>query len=500
MASDLRDKLSHHVGGPVIGEQRAARQARQSTMPLHFSERRLLLALGDILMLNAALGVSLLFHGSLARFTIAPAHYLEWAGLLTLVWLVVGYLLGLYDLGSVADSIASVGPACFAALVTWFVYLLSPVLTPPFPDDRLRLLILPAAAVVGIGGWRIAYAKMMAQPGFNRRVLIVGAGPAAMVLTRTIAQFNWRNRPSASMGYEVIGFVEDAPSQSADRIDDLPVLGAYPDLPGVIDRCQPDEIVIATQRWREAEDHLLRSVVAAQERGIRITTMTMLYEQLTGRLALEQVGQRFDIVLPLRHAANLRLYLALRRLAELLVSLVGCLVVLAAIPFVWLANRVSSPGPLFLFQERVGQGGRLFKIVKFRSMIVDAEQYTGPIWATENDPRITKVGRWLRRTRLDETPQFWNVLRGDMSLIGPRPERPQFVAQLAETMPFYRVRHCVRPGLTGWAQVKYRYASSVDDSLIKLQYDLYYVKHGSPMLDLLIVLRTAQIILGLKGQ
>jgi lipopolysaccharide/colanic/teichoic acid biosynthesis glycosyltransferase len=169
-------------------------------------------------------------------------------------------------------------------------------------------------------------------------------------------------------------------------------------------------------------------------------------------------------------------------------------------PVIWLANKFSSPGPLLYRQARVGEGGRPFKVVKFRSMISDAEKETGAVWAQVNDARITPVGRLMRRTRLDELPQVWNILRGDMTLIGPRPERPEFVRQLTEQVPFYRLRHAVKPGLSGWAQINYQYGASVKDAQIKLQYDLYYIKHQGPLLDITIALKSMQVILGLKGR
>ena len=167
---------------------------------------------------------------------------------------------------------------------------------------------------------------------------------------------------------------------------------------------------------------------------------------------------------------------------------------------VWCANRLFSPGPLFYKQERVGMSGQVFVIYKLRSMVVDAEKGTGAVWADKNDSRITAVGRFIRLSRLDELPQFWNILKGDMSLVGPRPERAHFVARLNSEIPFYRVRHAVRPGLTGWAQVKYRYASSIEDSLAKLQLDLYYIKHQGLLLDAEILFQTIMVVLGLKGR
>jgi lipopolysaccharide/colanic/teichoic acid biosynthesis glycosyltransferase len=169
-------------------------------------------------------------------------------------------------------------------------------------------------------------------------------------------------------------------------------------------------------------------------------------------------------------------------------------------PFIWLGNRLTNPGDLFYWQERVGEGGKVFQVVKFRSMVMGAEQDTGVVWARENDERITPVGRLLRKARIDEMPQFWNVLKGEMSLIGPRPERPFIITTLEKEIPFYRVRHAVRPGITGWAQVCYRYGASVDDAHIKLEYDLYYIKHQSWYLDLVILVKTVRVMLGLQGQ
>ncbi|RYE18053.1 MAG: sugar transferase, partial [Sphingobacteriaceae bacterium] len=210
-------------------------------------------------------------------------------------------------------------------------------------------------------------------------------------------------------------------------------------------------------------------------------------------------GSVLAVAMPIVQKPTHRFYLVLQRGFDILGALVGCVLLALVIPWVWLANCIGSPGPLFYCQERVGKGGRPFQIVKFRSMRTDAEKF-GAVWAQENDPRITPVGRLLRGSRLDEMPQFWNILRGDMSLIGPRPERPHFVSQLTREIPFYRVRHAVKPGLTGWAQVRYRYGASVEDSLVKLQYDLFYIKRQSLLLDAEVVFKTIPIILGFKGR
>jgi lipopolysaccharide/colanic/teichoic acid biosynthesis glycosyltransferase len=228
--------------------------------------------------------------------------------------------------------------------------------------------------------------------------------------------------------------------------------------------------------------------------------MASLYERLTGRVPVEHAGRNLHVILPLSDSPGHRAFWAAKRLVDLLAGVVGLVVLGLIAPGVALANALRSPGPLFFWQTRVGKGGRPFRLVKFRSMVVDAEAESGAVWAREGDGRVTPVGRFLRRARLDELPQVWNMLRGDMSLVGPRPERPEFVAELVERVPFYQARHTVRPGLTGWAQVRYPYGSSVEDALMKLQYDLYYIKHQGLYLETSIMVKTAAVMLRFKGR
>jgi lipopolysaccharide/colanic/teichoic acid biosynthesis glycosyltransferase len=228
--------------------------------------------------------------------------------------------------------------------------------------------------------------------------------------------------------------------------------------------------------------------------------MSSLYERMTGKVPVEHAGSNLHVVLPLSDVPMQRVLGAVKRLFDLLSSLAGLFVLGLTLPGIALANAVWSPGPLLYWQERVGKGGRTFTLVKLRTMVPDAEQVSGAVWAMEDDERVTPVGRFLRMSRLDELPQCWNILRGEMSLVGPRPERPEIVAHLVEQVPFYQARHAVRPGITGWAQVRYHYGSSVNDALVKLQYDLYYIKHQSVYLELSILVKTAAVILGLRGR
>jgi exopolysaccharide biosynthesis polyprenyl glycosylphosphotransferase len=231
--------------------------------------------------------------------------------------------------------------------------------------------------------------------------------------------------------------------------------------------------------------------------GIKVEEATALLEKVSGKIEVDELSPSWLIF-----SEGFRLnpsFLMARRFISTVVSLAGLLLVLPLLPLMALAVRLTSPGPVLYRQKRVGRYGVLFDCYKFRTMRADAEAEAGPTWAGDDDPRITPVGRVLRRTRLDEIPQLWNVLRGDMGFVGPRPERPEFVEWLSREVPYYHLRHIIRPGLTGWAQVRYQYGASLEESKEKLRYDLYYIKNISLSLDLLIVLHTIKIVLLGRG-
>lgn len=228
--------------------------------------------------------------------------------------------------------------------------------------------------------------------------------------------------------------------------------------------------------------------------------MENVHERLTGRTPLEQTEGAPNAFRTPHPTALYRLYLAMRRAGEILFAILGCIVVVLMTPLAWLINTFTAPGDVFYRQDRVGKDEKVFRMVKFRTMIMGAEELTGPIWAGPADRRVTPLGRVLRKTRLDELPQCWNIITGDMGLIGPRPERPEFVAELEKAIPGYQLRHIVRPGLTGWAQVQHDYGASIEEATIKTQYDLYYIEHQGLWLDLLVLLRTVPVVLGARGR
>jgi exopolysaccharide biosynthesis polyprenyl glycosylphosphotransferase len=216
---------------------------------------------------------------------------------------------------------------------------------------------------------------------------------------------------------------------------------------------------------------------------------------------VDYLGNHWLVVLPIAEGVStLKPYVIIKWIMDKSLSLIGMSLFIVLLPFLALMIYLDSPGTIFYSQERVGLNGRLFKIIKFRTMIPDAEKHTGPVFAGANDVRVTRMGRFMRKTRLDELPQLINVLRGDMSLVGPRPERLHHVQRLQEKIPFYRTRHIVRPGLTGWAQVRYKYGADDEDSRIKLQYDLYYIRHRSMLIDINILVRTVGKVLRMGGQ
>ncbi len=490
------------VGSIAIEEGGEAERNRAHRYgSLRFSERKMLLAALDLLLLNGAFWVALSVRSGLGDPMQSNWGQVGWFTVLSLVWLVCAMVIGCYDLACAGSALRSVWRAGVAVIATWVLYLLMPYITPDLPSSRLGALFFPCLAFLSIGLWRVTYATFFVRPHLQQRALVVGAGAAGAALAQTLREMAEINgRRDGTVGYQIVGFTDDDSEKLGQTVEGIAVLGNRHDLVRLAEQLRPHEIVVAITFLEKMHSDLFDAIQECRELGISITTMPALYTRLTGRVPIEHAGRALDVAIPLDESSEHRFYLLFRRLMDVGAGLLGCTLLALVIPFVWLANRFSDPGPLFFAQERVGRGGRLFCVLKFRSMIVDAEKHSGAVWAEENDPRITPIGRFLRATRLDEVPQFWNVLRGDMSLIGPRPERPHFVAQLAKEIPFYRARHAVKPGLTGWAQVRYRYGASVEDSLIKLQYDLFYIKNQGVLLDMEILLKTIGVVLGFKGR
>jgi sugar transferase (PEP-CTERM system associated) len=358
-----------------------------------------------------------------------------------------------------------------------------------FPDLRLgRLAFLHVFGTVALGlmASRFAWITLGAKRRLNHRVLVLGVGRAAAVLPEL--QF------SGARPFTILGFLEDAP----DAVDRVPagfdLLGKTRDLLSLADELRPDLVLVALAEMRRALP--AEDLLECRLRGINVEEWPTFYEKQTGKILVAHLRPSWLIFSDgFVKTGTTRM---VKRTMDVGLALIGLALSLPVMALVAVAIKLDSKGPVLFRQKRVGERGRVFVLNKFRSMSVDAERH-GPVWATTHDPRVTRVGRWLRQTRLDELPQFWNVMVGDMSFVGPRPERPEFVGMLQREIPFYMGRHSVKPGITGWAQVRHRYAASVEDSMEKLQYDLYYIKNLSPLLDLVILLSTLQVVLFARG-
>jgi sugar transferase (PEP-CTERM system associated) len=343
--------------------------------------------------------------------------------------------------------------------------------------------------------WRRLFSVINSTPRLAERVVILGDGALAESLQHEIEA-----RPE--LGICVVGrpqMLEDGSRPGNRERGEMPITLSQtsfcPDFS--VDRQIHgiDRIVVAMEERRgKLPVGLLLSL---KNRGVQVQDGNDVYESITGKVPIESI--RLSWLLFSSGYFASRLFLIYKRFASLVTSILGLLLSLPLLPFIILAIKLGSPGQIFYRQRRVGRNGVIFRCYKFRTMRSDAEADTGPTWAQDDDPRITPVGRFLRKTRMDEIPQLVNVLRGDMSLIGPRPERPEFVAALDQKIPYYHLRHSVRPGITGWAQILYKYGSSVEDAKEKLRYDLFYIKNMSAGLDLLIILSTIKIILLGRG-
>ncbi len=394
------------------------------------------------------------------------------------------YLFDLYDLKLIRQRsvltlriMQSLGLSAVALAILFYA---APAMMLGRGVFALAFLLMLTAMVV----WRGAAMWLLRSPRLAERILLLGAESTAVDIAREVLQ-------REEHGYEIAGFIAEDAERVGERLLDLPVLGEMDALESIVRAQRVDRIVVALadRRGKLPLDVLLKLKVRDQ---IAVEEWSRFFERLTGKISTEWLhpGQ---LVFTEQSRWN-GLYRRARRLIDIVGALLGLLGGLPLMIVTAIAIRLESPGPIFYRQVRVGLHGEPFEIIKFRSMRTDAEA-NGPVWAQKQDARVTRVGRLIRKLRIDEIPQFINVLRGEMSLIGPRPERPAFVAQLEELIPFYSERHLVKPGLTGWAQVRYPYGASFDDARGKHQYDLYYIKNQSPPLDALIFLETVRVVL-----
>lgn len=361
------------------------------------------------------------------------------------------------------------------------------------PDSLPRIGIgafLILASLLNLA-WRGIYIRLYTSSGLMRRVLIVGAGKAGHSLLEIYRKLN-------PPPFHLIGFVDDDLRKQAKPYHGFKVLGTSENLLELVDAYRISDIVVAINGVIKGET--FQTILDAQEQGIEVIRMPIMYEEMTQRVPVEHLESDWVIRSFVDQVRVSGVYDLLKRLMDILGGLVGSAFYAATFPFIAIAIVLETGFPIFYTQNRSGKGGRVFRIYKYRSMYTDAEA-DGEIKATEvNDPRVTHVGNFMRRTRLDEVPQFWSVVTGEISLVGPRAERPELMAEFQKEVPFYRARLLVKPGLTGWAQINYGYVVSVKETIVKLEYDLYYIKHRTLGMDMNIILRTIGTVLRRTGR
>ena len=458
---------------------------------IHFevSERKILLRIFDIISVLLSLYlVGIIFQFN--YFNISKTNF-YWTIVLGVYLSFIGSVFEMYNLQISSNQQQVIKSIILTSSITVLLYLLTPIYTPRLPSNRLQILIFYIAISLSLFIWRMLYVRFFASNRFSKKVILICDKEQLKELVNGLE--------SADPHYRVLGFV-NSDSANIHTSDNLKIKQIdINNLENFVKNNSISEIVIASQKTDGITVNLYNQLIHLLENGFIIREYTQVYENLAQRIPMQYVSRDFYRFFPFSRSNQNHFYLIVVRFFEIIFSIIGLLFALIFLPFIVTGNLIGNRGKLIYTQERVGKNGKVFRIVKFRTMVKNAEK-AGAVFATTNDSRVTPFGKILRKSRMDELPQFINILKGEMAVIGPRPERPIFVDEIAEVMPFYETRHVIKPGLTGWAQVNYSYGETIDDSLIKLQYDLYYIKHRSIFLDINIVFKTLGTVLLYKGQ
>lgn len=458
---------------------------------MHFeiSERRILLLVFDaVFVLSALYALSII--SDYGYFVFEQRHTLRIVLLVSYIY-IFGLIFEMYNLQVASNQLQILQSVIFTATATGLAYLFTPILSPELPKQRLVILTFYATIICTLLLWRLFYVYFLASHRFSKNVVLICDQNQVEELVSGLE--------NVDPHYKIIGFVNsDSVSEEQSDFHYVKKIEKK-DLEAFVVHNQISEIVIASQKTDGITADLYQQLLHLLESGNVIREYTQVYESKTQRIPVHYIARDFYRFFPFSRSNSNKLYLFSVRFLEYLFSVIGLAICFVFIPFIFIINLVANKGSLFYTQERVGKNGVVFKIYKFRTMVGDSET-NGVVFATLNDKRVTPFGKMMRKSRIDEFPQFFNVLMGDMAIIGPRPERPFFVEEIARIMPFYETRHVIKPGLTGWAQVNYSYGESIDESLIKLQYDLYYIKHRSIFLDLSITFKTITTVLFYRGQ
>ncbi len=474
------------------------------SLRLRPSEQRFILLLGDLIAsVGAVLGSIYIWREynrlaqiakgltdkQIERFQLS-IEIPVWFYILPLIWLLL--LVDSYEVHTAASWRKTLRSIAVAPIVGLMAYsLLFTINQDPNSLPRIAVGAFLVIASVLTLVWRATFIRLYTSSGLMRRVIIVGAGKAG----HSLADIYTKMSPPP---YILLGYIDDDLAKQGKSYAGFAVLGTSEKLINLIDDYRISDIVVAING--EIKGETFQSILDAQERGVEVTRMPILYEEMTGRVPIEHLESDWVIRSFVDQVRTRGTYELMKRIMDIVGGLVGLLIFWFIYPFAAIAIVLESGFPILYSQDRLGKGGTEFKIYKFRSMKQNAEADGEAKFAIQNDPRVTKVGNFLRRSRLDEMPQFWSVVRGEMSLVGPRAERPELVKAFQKQIPFYRARLLVKPGLTGWAQINYGYVADVKETAVKLEYDLYYIKHRTLNMDFTIVLRTIGTVLRRTGR
>jgi exopolysaccharide biosynthesis polyprenyl glycosylphosphotransferase len=457
-------------------------------------EQRTILIIGDMFVSILALFGGLYFWGQKDAWLSFSLKFLTqrvelWFYFLPFLWMV--FLVEIYDLHRARSLRQTAGGIAIAFLAGTFFYALIYLISPKSSLPRWGIGFFLVFAAILTFFWRFIYIKIFTAPAFLRRVLIIGAGKAG----ETIAKACKDLQPQP---FYLVGFMDDDPHKIGKNLEGFPILASNDHLLETINADGINELIIAISG--EIQGKTFQTILDAQEGGVDVVPMAALYEELLGRVPIHHLESDWLIRSFVNDTQVSGFYEICKRLIDIFGGLVGMGIYIILYPIVAIVILSESGRPVIYKQVRSGKGGKPYIISKFRTMHQDAEK-NGVVQLTqEKDNRITRFGNFLRRTHIDEWPQFYNVLRGEMSMVGPRSERPEWIAEFQKQIPFYRARLLVKPGITGWAQVNYSYYATVEEMAIKLEYDLYYIKHRNLWMDIIIMLRTFTQIFGFRGR
>ena len=456
-------------------------------------ERRTLLLLGDFLMAEIALIVAIYVWSAADLFQAFTFNFISrlpsWFFLLPFFWPLL--MVRLYDEHHARYRGQTLRSIAFSALIGLGMYMVFYFTSEPKSLPRIGVAAFIICVFTLTLLWRMLYIQIFTAPQFMRRVLLIGAGETGKIMLKIINQVN--PRP-----YILVGIIDDDPQKIGKNLEGFEVFGGSEVLLEAISNHQITDLIVAISG--QMQGGMFQALLDAQEVGVEIIRMPVAYEELLHRVPIRYLEAEWILRSFVDKARSETFSEMIKRGIDLLGGLVGMILLTILSPFVAAAILLESGKPVLYKQTRMGRGGLHYNIYKFRTMRQDAEANGLPQWAEENDRRATKVGLFMRKTHIDEIPQFYNVIRGEMSLVGPRAERPELVEWFQKRVPFYRARLLVRPGITGWAQVNQQYASTVDETIEKLEYDLYYIMHRNVLMDLRIIAQTPAMVFRLKGR